>query len=183
MSLTTSPMRPAACDSSAIRALVFCAWVTAWRTMVFDSCTCRLISLIEEVISLVAEATDETFAEHSSEALATMVESCCVVFAVLESPLAGGATQADRLRTPHCRPIRRRPAQCRIQRFQGEDRRRRGACAGLGWPSCRNRLADDLQRPSRFLFQRYHNQTIRHDERDRKDQQSWRCHHGDCRLH
>ncbi len=54
ISFTTSPMRPAACDSSVMRASVFSACFTASPAMRLDSCTCRLISVTEAVISSVA---------------------------------------------------------------------------------------------------------------------------------
>jgi hypothetical protein len=76
MSLTTSPMRCAADDSSLMRASVSSACWTASPAIRLDCCTCRLISWIEAVISSVAEATEETLAEASSDAEATTVESC-----------------------------------------------------------------------------------------------------------
>ena len=71
MSFTTSPMRPAACDSSLMRASVFFACCTASPAMRADSWTWRLISVTDEVISSAAEATDWTLVEASSEAAAT----------------------------------------------------------------------------------------------------------------
>jgi hypothetical protein len=48
-----------------------------------DSCTCRLISFTETAISCVADATDCTLADASSETVATVAESDRVVSAVL----------------------------------------------------------------------------------------------------
>src|SRR3979409_332211 len=75
MSSTTAPMRLAAFDNSLTRSLVARACPTASVAIRADSCTCRLISLTEEAISSVAEATDCTLVEASSEAAATMVVS------------------------------------------------------------------------------------------------------------
>ena len=91
MSLMTLPIRPAAFDNSPMRASVFSACFTACWAMLLDSCTCRLISPTDEVISSVAEATDWTLEDASSEAAATMPESCWVVSAVLVSVLAAAS--------------------------------------------------------------------------------------------
>ena len=50
---------------------------TASLAMLAEVCTWRLISLTDEAISSVADATDCTLVEASSEAAATMVVSCC----------------------------------------------------------------------------------------------------------
>ena len=68
---------------------------TASPAILLDSCTWRLISLTEEVISSVAEATDWTLAEASSEAAATTPESCWVVSAVLVSVPAAASSSVE----------------------------------------------------------------------------------------
>jgi hypothetical protein len=75
ISSTTSPMRVAAFDNSLTRSVVWRAWPTASLAIRADSCTCRLISVIEDESSSVADATDCTLVDASSEAAATMVES------------------------------------------------------------------------------------------------------------
>ena len=85
ISSTTSPMRLAAFDNSLTRSLVTRAWPTASLAIRADSCTWRLISLTEEDSSSVAEATDCTLVEASSEAAATAVVSCCERSAVDDS--------------------------------------------------------------------------------------------------
>jgi hypothetical protein len=82
MSSTTSPMRAAAFDSSLTRSLVTRAWSTASPAIRADSCTWRLISLTEDDSSSVAEATDCTLVEASSEAAATLVVTSCARSAV-----------------------------------------------------------------------------------------------------
>ncbi len=75
MSSTTSPMREAALESSLTRSVVERAWPTASPAIRADSWTWRLISLTDEAISSVAEATDCTLVEASSDAPATVVAS------------------------------------------------------------------------------------------------------------
>src|SRR6201999_626552 len=70
-----SPMRPAALDNSLTRSLVLRAWPTASLAIRADSWTWRPISLTEEDNSSVAEATDWTLVEASSDAAATVVAS------------------------------------------------------------------------------------------------------------
>src|SRR5207237_858567 len=77
ISSTTSPIRVAAFDSSLTRSVVPRAWPTASLAIRADSCTWRLISLTEDDSSSVADATDCTFVEASSEAAATVVASSC----------------------------------------------------------------------------------------------------------
>ena len=71
MSSTTSPMRPAAFDNSPTRSLVLRAWPTASVAIRADCCIWRPISEIDEDSSSVADATDCTLVEASSEAAAT----------------------------------------------------------------------------------------------------------------
>src|SRR5947209_9552616 len=88
ISLVTSPIRLAASDSSAMRASVRVAWSTASVAMRLESSTCRPISLMEVVISSVAEATDCTLDEVSSDAAATTPESCWVAALLRVSTIA-----------------------------------------------------------------------------------------------
>ncbi len=60
-----------------------------------DSCTCRLISVIEDDSSSVAEATDCTLVEASSEAAATTVVSCCARSAVEVSVVADASSSVE----------------------------------------------------------------------------------------
>jgi hypothetical protein len=92
MSLTTSPMRPAACYSSAMRASVFSACLTTSAAIVLDFCTWRAISLTEPANSSEADATEFTLADACSDAAATPVESCCVVSAVFVSVPAAASS-------------------------------------------------------------------------------------------
>ena len=85
ISSTTSPMRLAAFDNSLTRSLVTRAWPTASVAIRADSCTWRLISLTEDDSSSVADATDCTLVEASSEAAATAVVSSCERSAVADS--------------------------------------------------------------------------------------------------
>ena len=78
-------MRLAAFDNSLTRSLVMRAWPTASVAMRADSCTWRPISLTDDDISSVADATDCTLVEASSEAAATAVVSCCERSAVADS--------------------------------------------------------------------------------------------------
>ena len=73
---TTSPILAAAFDKAPTFSVVVLAWSTAWEAMRAEACTCRLISVTEEDNSSVAEATDCTLVEASSEAEATVVASC-----------------------------------------------------------------------------------------------------------
>ena len=73
ISSTTSPIRAAALASSATRSLVFCACSTASPAIRAEPWTCRLISLTDDAISSVADATDCTLVEASSDAAATVV--------------------------------------------------------------------------------------------------------------
>src|SRR5262245_31764714 len=77
-----------------------------------DSCTWRPISLTEDDNSSVADATDWTLAEASSEAAATMVESSCPRPAVAVSEPAeqfqfgrGRRHRFDDLADRHLEPI------------------------------------------------------------------------------
>src|SRR5713226_8240001 len=79
---TTSPMRAAAFDNSPTRSLVARACSTASPAIRADSCTWRLISLTDDAISSVAEATDCTLVEASSDAAATMEVISCARSAV-----------------------------------------------------------------------------------------------------
>src|SRR4051812_29568437 len=79
ISLITSPMRLAACDSALMRESVSSAWRTALAAIELDSCTCWEISRTEIASSSVAEATDWTLLDASSEALATTVASRVVL--------------------------------------------------------------------------------------------------------
>jgi hypothetical protein len=72
ISSTTSPIRVAALDNSLTRALVVRACCTASPAIFADSCTWRPISRTEDAISSLAEATDCTLVEASSEAAATI---------------------------------------------------------------------------------------------------------------
>ena len=85
ISSTTSPMRLAAFDNSLTRSLVTRAWPTASVAIRADSWTWRLISLTDDDSSSVADATDCTLVEASSEAAATAVVSDCERWAVAES--------------------------------------------------------------------------------------------------
>jgi hypothetical protein len=58
MSFTTSPMRCAACDRSAIRVSVSSAWPTAAVAIALASWTWRANSVTEAAISAAALATD-----------------------------------------------------------------------------------------------------------------------------
>ena len=58
MSLTTSPIRPAACDSSLMRASVCCACSTAAVAIRLDSWTSRAVSLSDADRTPDADATD-----------------------------------------------------------------------------------------------------------------------------
>ena len=58
ISSTTSPIRAAALDSSPTRSVVVRAWLTASLATRADSCTWRLISVIDDDSSSVADATD-----------------------------------------------------------------------------------------------------------------------------
>src|SRR6266852_407666 len=95
ISLMTSPMRLAACESSPMRASVRSAWRTASIAIPLDSCTWRLISAMDVAISSVALATDCTLVEESSEAVATAEDSCCVVSAVLLIVPAAASSSTD----------------------------------------------------------------------------------------
>jgi hypothetical protein len=72
---TTSPIRAAAFDNSPTRSLVLRAWSTASLAIRADFWTWRLISSTDDVISSVADATDCTLVEASSDAAATVVAS------------------------------------------------------------------------------------------------------------
>ena len=95
ISSTTSPMRAAALDSSLTRSLVVRAWSTASLAMRADSCTWRLISVTEDDSSSVADATDCTLVEASSEAAATTVASCCARSAVEVSVVAEASSSVE----------------------------------------------------------------------------------------
>jgi hypothetical protein len=60
-----------------------------------DSCTCRLISLTEEESSSVADATDCTLVDASSEAAATIVVSSCDRSAVAVSVEADASSSVE----------------------------------------------------------------------------------------
>ena len=60
-----------------------------------DSCTWRLISLTDEDSSSVAEATDCTLVEASSEAAATVVVSSCERSAVADSVPAAASSSVE----------------------------------------------------------------------------------------
>ena len=119
MSSTTSPMRVAALESSLTRSVVVRAWPTASPAIRADSCTCRLISVTDEAISSVAEATDCTLVEASSDAEATAVASCCERAAV--AVVRHRHVLIAALAQPH--PIRRQPLAVVID----DDRQHRGA--------------------------------------------------------
>ena len=95
ISSTTSPIRAAAFDSSPTRSLVLRAWSTASLAIRADSCTWRLISLTDDAISSVAEATDCTLVEASSEAAATIVASSCARSAVEVSVVAEASSSVE----------------------------------------------------------------------------------------
>jgi len=95
MRSTTSPIRAAALDSSLTRSLVVRAWVTASPAIRADSCTCRLISVTEDDSSSVAEATDCTLAEASSDAAATAVARSCERVAVEVRVVADASSSVD----------------------------------------------------------------------------------------
>ena len=95
ISSTTSPIRLAACASSPTRSLVLRAWSTASLAMFDEVCTWRLISLTDEAISSVADATDCTLVEASSEAAATMVVSSCDRSAVAVSVPAEASSSVE----------------------------------------------------------------------------------------
>src|SRR5690242_14641883 len=82
ISSTTSPIRVAALDSSLTRSVVVRAWPTASPAIRADSCTWRPISVTDEAISSVEEATDCTLVVASSDAAATAVASCLDLSAV-----------------------------------------------------------------------------------------------------
>ncbi len=88
-------MRLAAFDSSLTRSLVMRAWSTAPLAMRADSCTWRLISFTEDDSSSVAEATDCTLVEASSDAAATTVVSSCARSAVAVSVEAEASSSVD----------------------------------------------------------------------------------------
>ena len=69
-----------------------------------DSCTCRLISVTDEVISSVAEATDWTLVEASSDAEATMPDSSWVTSAVLVSVPAVASSSVAAVETVSTMP-------------------------------------------------------------------------------
>ena len=78
MSLTTSPMRPAASSSSLTAMLVRPASFTALVAMAFDCATWRSISFTEADNSSAADAMSRTFEEASEEAadaLAVLAEA------------------------------------------------------------------------------------------------------------
>ena len=95
ISSTTSPIRLAAFDNSLTRSLVLRAWSTASVAIRADFCTWRLISLTEDAISSVADATDCTLVEASSEAAATAVVSSCARSAVEVSVPAATSSSPD----------------------------------------------------------------------------------------
>ena len=95
ISWVTSPMRLAASDNSAIRASVFSACSTASLAIRLESATWRPISLMEATISSVADATDCTLAEVSSEAAATTVESSWVAALLLVRMTAEFSSSPD----------------------------------------------------------------------------------------
>ena len=107
ISLTTSPMRLAACDSAVMRASVFSACATASDAILLNSLTWRAISPTDEVISSVALATDCTLDDASSDAAATMPDSCCADSAVrLSEPAAVSSCDAAVVTVPTIPPMR-----------------------------------------------------------------------------
>ena len=95
ISLMTSPIRLAACDSALMRESVSSAWATALAAMRLDSWTCAEISRTELASSSVAAATDCTLLEASSEALATTVASRVVLPALSLSARAVPSSSLD----------------------------------------------------------------------------------------
>src|SRR6478735_350124 len=95
ISSTTSPMRLAAFDNWLTRSLVVRAWSTASLAIRADSCTCLEISLTDEDSSSVAEATDCTLVEASSDAAATVVVTSCARSAVLVSTPAEASSSVE----------------------------------------------------------------------------------------
>ena len=95
ISSTTAPIRPAASDNSPTLSLVCCAWSTASWAIRADSCTCRLISLTDEVSSSVADATDCTLVEACSEAAATATVNSCERSAVAVSVPAEASSSVE----------------------------------------------------------------------------------------
>ena len=71
------------------------AWSTASLAIRADSCTWRLISLTDDDISSVADATDCTLVEASSDAAATMVVSSCARSAVAVSVPAEASSSVE----------------------------------------------------------------------------------------
>ena len=69
MSLTTSPMRPAASFSSRTVALVHSASLTALVAMAFACTTWRSISVTDAASSSAAEAISRTFSEAANDAV------------------------------------------------------------------------------------------------------------------
>ena len=88
-------MRLAAFDNSLTRSLVVRAWSTASFAIRADSCTWRLISLTDDDSSSVADATDCTLVEASSEAAATAVVSSCDRSAVAVSVVADASSSVE----------------------------------------------------------------------------------------
>ena len=88
-------MRPAAFDSSLMRASVFCACSTASPAMRLESCTWRLISRTDADSSSVAPATDSTLDCASCEADATVVDSCWVDSAIRVMPCADASSSVE----------------------------------------------------------------------------------------
>ncbi len=95
ISFTTSPMRPAARVSSAIRASVFSACATASSAMRDDSCTCRLISPTELISCSVADETVCTFSEACVEAAKTFPDRSRVAPAVVLKASAAASSSVD----------------------------------------------------------------------------------------
>ena len=75
--------------------MVLAAWSTASLAIRADSWTCRLISLTEDAISSVADATDCTLVEASSEAAETVVASSCARSAVEVSVPADASSSVE----------------------------------------------------------------------------------------
>jgi hypothetical protein len=81
-------MRAAAWVRSAIRESAFSARATASLDIRRDRSTWSAIFCTDEVISVVAPATDLTLAEASSDEAATVVDSFCVLSAVVVNLIA-----------------------------------------------------------------------------------------------
>jgi hypothetical protein len=75
--------------------LVFCACATASLAIRADSCTWRLISVTDDAISSVADATDCTFAEACSDAAATDVVTSWARSAVEVSVVADASSSVE----------------------------------------------------------------------------------------